>query len=197
MSNLTNVIIEYSGVNCEGVQEFGELIKANVEHEAFDLIASEKTVETTEGPAGSYAIAQIALTVKSEALNTCLVQIDAVDDGMVPGAEAALEKVFGDTRVEVVHGDSVISLREQNKYLHNKVQELTRGSAVMTSQMSSIIDMVSTNTQAVMALQDRYMSIQNYLHSYVNVNSLVQTVRKIGEAVDEELLEDYKFHTIH
>jgi hypothetical protein len=196
---LTTLFVDLSAVNLEGVQKYAELLAANVDIESWDCDASEKQVETTEGPNGSYAVGRVTLRVETDKLNTCLVQIDAVNDGCVEDEEDVLDMIFGDARVEVVveEGNEIAVLKQQNLYLHNKIQEQNRNYSITLSQFNGVLDAVGTNTMAVQAVQRRYEMLQTYLHSYVNVNGLVKTVQQLAEAVDPDLLEDLTLHTIH
>jgi len=197
--NESNIVITFSAADLEGVQKFTKLILDNVGHSSASHSAVTKEVQTTEGPCGTYAVGCVELTVLTEKLNSCLVQLDAVEQGFVPDAEDVMENVFGDMRAEVVHADEnrADSLLQMNTYLHNKVQEQNQTIQVLSGQMNAMFDMVGTNQQAVLKLQESYERIQTFLHSYVNIVGLMQTVRALAEQVDPDLLDDYTEHTIH
>lgn len=196
----SNIVITFSAADDEGVDKFTGLILENVEHVSESHSTAIKEVQTTEGPNGSYAVGCVELTVETESLNSCLVQLDAVGSGFVPGAEGVLENVFGDMRAEVVYPSDemrIESLVQMNEYLHNKVQEQNQAIEVMGGQLSAMFDFINTNQQACLKLQESYERIQTFLHSYVNIIELAQTVRALAEQVDPDLLDDYEAHTIH
>jgi hypothetical protein len=191
--------ITFSAVNLEGVSKYAALVQNNVDHVSAYYYADEKFINGTDGSRGSYAIGTIGLVVEDEKLNNCLVQLDSVEAGFVPDAEEVLEEVFGDARYEVSLFDEEVPLgiMQMNQYLHNKVQEQTRSIAILEAQMSQLIDLCADTTAQSTGMKVRYDNLQAYIHSYLNVNGLVDTVRRIAEEVDPDILDDYQAVKIH
>lgn len=191
--------ITWSAGSLEGVNKYAELVYKNVDHIQGHHMANERVIETTQGPSGSYWLGLIQLTVSDKDINTCLIQLDAVEDGFAEGAEDVIELVFGDMRAEVipVKDDVERSLLEMNQYLHNKVQEQTRAIAILEMQLTSLIEQAAEATATAKNAQARCDGIQGYLLNYVDLNGLVKTVRRIAEEVDEDILDDHEIVKVH
>lgn len=198
----TSVInITFSAGTSEGVNKFAGLVYANVSHITGWHVSEERTVECTQGPNGHYWTGLIMLTVNDKDLNSCLLQLDAVDAGMVEGADEVLELCFGDMRYQVVPVDDnalPAAVVQINSYLLNKVQEQAKTIQSIENQLQALTDAVVKASGEAAAANARYEGMQGYLLNYIDLPGMVKSLHALAEEVEEDILDSiHKVTSVH
>lgn len=202
MNDLTKSVINvtFSAENQEGAVGFAELLRENVTHTSFWHQVHERMVKFGNGTLGSYWVGQASIVVEATSLNNCLVQADTVKHGFIPNAEQVFSHVFKDVRIEVASETQVLDLipvLEQNKYMHNKIQELERAVEKLESESYNLTQLSGGYDTAITALVRRYEEHQAFLHDFIDFKNLVKVVRETAERVDDEILDTYPLQMVH
>ena len=192
--------ISYSASSEDAGRKFALIIQENVNHENFWFQVIEQQIKYGNGTFGSYFKGIVSLVVKSDSLNDCLVQVDSIKDGYVQDPENVMANIFADVRCEVVYikdEDIIVPLINMNQYLHNKVQEQSRAIAILEGQLEVLAKQTQLQENRINNLEKQYMSIQTYLHSYIDLNQLTKVVRTIAEETGSDALDDFTMVKIH
>lgn len=193
--------INFSAGTSEGVQKFAGLVYANVGHITGWHVCEERTIECTQGPNGNYWTGLIMLTVNDKDLNSCLVQLDAVDNGLVEGADEVLELCFGDMRAHVVPVDEKVlpdATVQMNTYLLNKVQEQSKTIQSIENQLRTLTEAVVKASGEAAAANSRYEGMQGYLLNYIDLPGMVKSLHALAEEVEEDILDPiHKITVVH
>lgn len=193
--------ITFSAGTSEGVQKFANLVYANVGHITGWHVSEERTIECTQGPNGNYWTGLIMLTVNDKDLNSCLVQLDAVDNGFVEGADEVLELCFGDMRAQVVPVDDKVlpdATVQMNAYLLNKVQEQAKTIQSIENQLRVLTEAVVKATGEAAGANARYEGMQGYLLNYIDLPGMVKSLHALAEEVEEDILDPiHKITVVH
>ena len=197
MKSVINVT--FSAVNEKGARGFVELLRNNVTHDSMWHQVNEKYVKYGDQQMGSYWIGTASLTVDAGDLNNRLVQVDTVKHGFIPDASEVYSEVHKDVRVEVATEgvDSIVPILEQNKYLHNLVQEHARALATLEYSHFNLTKINESQEARIQELERGYAEIQAFLHSHIDFTALKQIVRATAEAVDESILDDFPLQRLH
>lgn len=199
MMSFTVINMTFSGATKEGVEGFVGLLAENVTHQGYSSEVHEKTMDCADGTKNSYWIGQMNLTVKPIDLNNCLVQIDSVKYGLIPNADDIYGVMFRDTRVEIATEsiESITPILEQNKYLHNKVQEQAKAIENLEHQIFNLTKLANGFQIQINALTERYTEHHAFLHDFIDFKSLITVVRETAMKVDEEILDTYPIKMVH
>lgn len=197
-ADLTPIIVTFSSQTQESAQGFIELLRQNVNHKNMWHQINRPMTDTNI----EYWVGIATLIVETSSLNSSLIEIDSVKHGFIPDANRIFDQVFRGVRVEVqtetenmTHG--LRHILEQNKYLHNKVQELEQAISsldITTFQLTNACDKYGA---AITLLIKRYEEHQVFLHSYIDFKNLVNIVRELAENVDADILDTYPLKSIH
>jgi hypothetical protein len=199
-ANKSVINVTFSAETQAAAIGFAALLRDNVDNSSSWHQVNERMVKFGNGTLGSYWVGVASLVVEAKDLNNCLVQVDTVKHGYIPNAEQVFREVFKDVRVEVAAETTVLDLvpiLEQNKFMHNKIQELERAVGKLERESLTLSQGCDNHETVIKTLSNRYDEHQAFLHDFIDFKNLIKIVRELAEKVDEEILDVYPLQRVH
>lgn len=189
----SSIIVRFSAKCESAANKFIGVLRENIE-----CASTWHSIEhSTQGSGQIIWQCELVIFMDDHQLNSCLILIEAIKDGLIPDTQNILFDIYDDVRVELADVDTPKSMKEINSYLFNKVQDQQKTIESMYMQISSISNILLTQTQHLASLKEQYEGVQWFLHSYVDLKNLCKVVREVAEQVDPNILEDFPLVPVH
>jgi hypothetical protein len=139
------------------------------------------------------------LFVDTDSIATSLSGLDAIKAGYFPGCADIDEDAYSNLKYEVIHNISIMcqELVQTNKYLLNKIQEQTKTIDTLECEVRELNQQFIKIANILTGHQERYESMQAYIHSYIDLTAMSQVVTALAQEVDPDILDDFPMVTIH
>lgn len=143
----------------------------------------------------------VTLFILPKELNDTLVILDGVKAGYTTPHETMIfsDAILQNIRIHPVMGMMGGTEATNNviEYLMNKVQEQTKAIATLEAEASEQGRQFVKIAQILAGHQERYESMQSYIHSYINLTAMSKIVTALAEEVDPDLLDDFPLVIVH
>jgi hypothetical protein len=144
----------------------------------------------------------IALFIAPDNLDFTLITLDGIKAGYTTPSETM---VFSDEILRnigvfpILDGANggTIAANQLNRYMSNKIQEQAKAIAVLEAEAAEQGRQFVKIAKILQGHQERYESMQAYIHSYIDLTNMAKIVTALAEEIDSDLLEQYSMAVIH
>lgn len=143
----------------------------------------------------------VTLFVKPKQLNDTLVILDGVKAGYTTPHETMIfsDAILQNIRVQPLLGvmGGTDAMNDTIKYLMNKIQEQSKSIYALEAEASEQGRQFVKIAKILHGHQERYESMQAYIHSYIDLTAMSKIVTALAEQVDSDLLDDFPLVVLH
>ena len=82
-------------------------------------------------------------------------------------------------------------------WLNHKDQNNTLDIGLLIKENTNLNDRVVSMQNQINEIKEQYAGLQSYIREYVNIEKMKEVVYKIGMAVDEEILHEFRLIKVH